>query len=684
MKPSIIAVLLSFSLVTIVMAQPYWNSANGPEGGDVSCFLAANGQLYAGTWGGGAYRSSDQGDHWHPFEFMGSTVHTIAVNDSGQLFVGLQGDGIFRRNADSTWTRAQQGILYPTVRKLCFDPGTRNLYAQVDANQNVEMFYRSTNNGNLWTAINTGLQSHWTSGISVAPNGYLYCASADSIYRSINHGDNWSFVGRITNGSGGHFAFSGDTIYTGSNGAFRSVDFGQTWSRIGDFAENVLAMGIAPNGTLYIGTYYGVYRWQNNLMQLSGLSDRSILSIVTFGNDVAFAGTPGFGAYKLQAGNWNPASNGLTCSSVQTIAIRGHDIYCSSNREVFQLAPATFRWISRSTSAQQYFLRTMAIGTNGELFAGTSVGVIRSTNEGIEWSAPMIADSAINTIATAPMGNLYAGTDHCVYRSTDNGQSWVPFNARTTGIISSIHVTPTMIPESWIVNIGTTDGIYRMLEDGRNWTFIGFMGYEFYEIAMSSLGVLYAGVSHGVLRSLDQGLSWQPLPIAVPTYSVVSNSQGTIFAATSNGIYYSRTEGSTWDDLSHEGLLNQNVIELKIDYDSYLWAATLGNGVFVSFHPTNDVHEPVTFVPAELRLHQNYPNPFNASSTISYSLPKPGKVTLQLFDITGREVYQKTCQAYRSGEQNFLVDGTALAAGLYYYRVSSGEFSATRKMVLLK
>ncbi|MDK9701268.1 MAG: T9SS type A sorting domain-containing protein [bacterium] len=88
--------------------------------------------------------------------------------------------------------------------------------------------------------------------------------------------------------------------------------------------------------------------------------------------------------------------------------------------------------------------------------------------------------------------------------------------------------------------------------------------------------------------------------------------------------------------------------------------------------------------PAYYHLTQNYPNPFNSSTTISYSLPKPGHVDLRLFDITGREVATLVNQKQETGSYRVTFDGKNLSSGTYFVRMQAGEFIKTQKMVLLR
>jgi endoglucanase len=84
-------------------------------------------------------------------------------------------------------------------------------------------------------------------------------------------------------------------------------------------------------------------------------------------------------------------------------------------------------------------------------------------------------------------------------------------------------------------------------------------------------------------------------------------------------------------------------------------------------------------------LSQNHPNPFNPQTKITYHLPKAGAVTLKIYDLSGREVVT-VCRNERqlAGWHELQFDGAHLPGGIYFYQVSGANFSATRKMLLLK
>jgi len=88
--------------------------------------------------------------------------------------------------------------------------------------------------------------------------------------------------------------------------------------------------------------------------------------------------------------------------------------------------------------------------------------------------------------------------------------------------------------------------------------------------------------------------------------------------------------------------------------------------------------------PSCFKVYQNYPNPFNPSTVIHYQIPSAGKVTIELYDLTGR-VIKNLLNVYKdAGYYSINVNGTGLSSGTYFYRISENGFVQTKKMLLLK
>jgi hypothetical protein len=81
---------------------------------------------------------------------------------------------------------------------------------------------------------------------------------------------------------------------------------------------------------------------------------------------------------------------------------------------------------------------------------------------------------------------------------------------------------------------------------------------------------------------------------------------------------------------------------------------------------------------------QNYPNPFNPSTTINFILPQPADVKLFIFNSLGEKVAELLNREMNAGFQSINFDASNLNSGLYFYRISTGNFVDVKKMMLIK
>jgi hypothetical protein len=88
--------------------------------------------------------------------------------------------------------------------------------------------------------------------------------------------------------------------------------------------------------------------------------------------------------------------------------------------------------------------------------------------------------------------------------------------------------------------------------------------------------------------------------------------------------------------------------------------------------------------PDNFALEQNYPNPFNPSTMISYQLPVNGSVTLKIFDVLGNEVTTLVNEFKEAGKHSVEFDASNMGSGIYFYTMSAGNFTSSKKMILIK
>ncbi len=89
-------------------------------------------------------------------------------------------------------------------------------------------------------------------------------------------------------------------------------------------------------------------------------------------------------------------------------------------------------------------------------------------------------------------------------------------------------------------------------------------------------------------------------------------------------------------------------------------------------------------IPDAYLLSQNYPNPFNPSANIKFTMPKEGYVTLKVYNMIGSEVKTLVEGNHKAGAYDIYFDGSELSSGVYFYTLKTDEFTATRKMILIK
>ena len=114
------------------------------------------------------------------------------------------------------------------------------------------------------------------------------------------------------------------------------------------------------------------------------------------------------------------------------------------------------------------------------------------------------------------------------------------------------------------------------------------------------------------------------------------------------------------------------------------------NCVSYDLDQLTDIEETQSYqVPAEYVLEQNYPNPFNPSTTIKYTIPSVethghASVQLVVYDVLGREVATLVNEQQKAGYYEVQFDASNLTSGVYFYRIQSGSFAVTKKLILLR
>ncbi|MFA7288174.1 MAG: YCF48-related protein [Melioribacteraceae bacterium] len=153
--------------------------------------------------------------------------------------------------------------------------------------------------------------------------------------------------------------------------------------------------------------------------------------------------------------------------------------------------------------------------------------------------------------------------------------------------------------------------------------------------------------------------------------------------------YFYDTYENSYDITTYTGLQFNSISVFVENNRPHVWIAGDGFNVYYREYEMIVSAEKDLEIPNEYKLLQNYPNPFNPSTTIEYQLPKEGNVKLEVYNSLGQLVNVLVNTSQSTGNHKLVWNGkdsfgSSVASGIYFYRITSGNFSNVNKMILLK
>ncbi|HMS64356.1 MAG TPA: T9SS type A sorting domain-containing protein, partial [Ignavibacteria bacterium] len=155
--------------------------------------------------------------------------------------------------------------------------------------------------------------------------------------------------------------------------------------------------------------------------------------------------------------------------------------------------------------------------------------------------------------------------------------------------------------------------------------------------------------------------------------------------------YYNKTVSAWTKEVLDISSLAESSTNLKIRFSMVSNGTIAADGIYIDNIKLTGYSELVTginsnnnVIPTEFELSQNYPNPFNPNTVISYAIGNEGFVLLKVFDMLGKEVMSLVNEKQNAGNYSVNFNGSNLSSGLYYYKLESGNYSGTKKMLLIK
>ena len=374
---------------------------------------------------------------------------------------------------------------------------------------------------------------------------------------------------------------------------------------------------------------------------------------------------------------------------------------------------------------------------------GTESSVVKSTNGGTNWNIVNIPVTGLNFLHITAVDENYAWVATeigRIFRTTNGGINWTEqfynnpkfidgfeFFSSSTGVFLSgpaanndtadFYVTRngglnwTLSPNSpvtTLLNYGCMGGLDTnfvwFIDNNKFYRLAGGLYNEWQVITINLNPVFlisyFENANTGyicdggfgangfvMIKTTNNGINWSAYSTdsSIVAYTLVfAQNSNLAFVNGSNSIRVSTNSGVNWQyriEYTSQDSMNFNFMDAK-DSNSVWLTNSKGrllkyNFEYIGITPLS------TEIPAGFRVYQNYPNPFNPATKIKFDLPETGEVKIEVFDVLGKLMYEFAEQK-TPGTYEFSFDGANMASGIYYFKIASGKYSDTKKMILLK
>ena len=546
----------------------------------------ATGDKDAGdTYSIGVLKSTDGGVTWNTTGLSFANTSTRAGDimmhpTNNQILLCATSAGLYKTsNGGTTWSVVQTGsFAQGSIRFKPNDPTT--VYAV-----NYNRFYRSTNTGDSFSTVITGLpvnSGRLILDVTPANANYVYILSATTgnafqgIYRSTNSGTNWAKTSGTTDvfestQSWYDLAFAvsdinADEIYTGCLNVWKSTNGGVAFTKMNNWSSptapsythaDIHYLGFY-NGKLFCGSDGGVYRSTNggtNFTDLTATAQISQFYKIAVAKQTSaniVGGLQDNGGHAYSGGAWKNyyGADGMDAAIDPT------------NQNLY------YGFIQNGSS--------MYVSNNGGDAISSSVGSPGGASG--NWVTPLMPNS---------QGELFSGFGNLFKLS---GGAWVQQNTGSigSGNLELIHVDPS---NDDIMYVANGSGLYKSTNHGVNFSLAysapgNITSIEVHSSNSSIVYITTSGTSGQVYRSTNGGTSFTSHNTGLPNIGkniIVHQGRNTdnpLYVGTSLGVYYRDDSMSSWMPFD-TNLPNVSVSDLEINLeDAKLIAGTYGRGVW--------------------------------------------------------------------------------------------------------
>ena len=675
-----------------------WLTTVGVEEEYIICITVHDSILYAAT-SNGIFYSTDDGMNWiESSNPSGINSITCFANDDSAMYTGTL-NGLFRSTDNGiTW----EGVNNPPSYQISTLAIWGNkMFAGVYGG-----LYVSTDDGNSWTSSDNGLMKGDITCIT-NDSSFMYVGTSEGgVYVSKDSGSNWVQTSLyLNNPNVSSLIIKDSSIYacTGfGGGVYKSTDRGMSWTRINMSKRNLSMLSLSIHdstliaGTDSAGVFLSTDGGKSWSQHVNGLQSSSINCFLTYKSKIYLGSNNGACISSDGGKNWNYF--GLGSYNVQCFLIQEPYLYVGMKDGLSSTLVSSTGWGYAAYGINSPNIKAIA-ANNEYIFAGTwGDGVYRSSDNGTSWTQVTkgFANLGVSSLLFDE-NSLFAGTLEGGILATDNnGGTWTQKN---TGL-GNVHIHSLLMVNPYIF-AATNGGIYATASNGLSWTYAG-LNSESINSLQSDSSALYVQTTAGIFRRPLSELAklFPPVPVLISPRldsTVIADSVILGWNSTNKSVSYmlqlSFDKNFSSYILDTASIADTTFKAGKLISDTaYYWriraydSKSIGIWSNVGMFKTGKITAlgKSAYLPKEYMLYQNFPNPFNPTTAINYEIPTSGLVTIKIYDVLGREIETLVNKEKSPGKYKVEFDGSNFASGLYFYRITSNNFSQTKKMLLIK
>lgn len=330
-------------------------------------------------------------------------------------------------------------------------------------------------------------------------------------------------------------------------------------------------------------------------------------------------------------------------------------------------------------------------------FQGTEI--LTTVNGGNNWNSSLFPDTNMfmkTVFFLDSLKGFMGGISAAIVMTTNAGISWTYTDTDTTLLFK----LPVFNIKFFDNNLGYACGGFRDIagitwvttNGGFNWKGTVLAPEPFFDLTiLNNQNTICAGgdLEYGssIASTTNMGNTWyyDTLGVFGLATGIDHRTPSEIWMAASYAgkFIYSADTGITWTPIETPG----NTAVFDIDFaDTSIGFACGVNGSILKYDKTSSpvINNSVVVSNSDFELLQNYPNPFNPKTIIRYSLFENKFITLKIFDVLGNEVASLVNEKQKAGSYIVNFEGTNYPSGIYFYKITSDEYSVTKRMLLIK